>query len=133
MNHAFLVRVLDGPANLNEQFEPFVGGQMVFVAIIGDLDAPHQFHDEERPARVRGARIQHFGDVGMVHQRQRLPLGFKSGDHIFGLHAQLDDLQRHPAANRRRLFSHIHHPAPPLADWLEQFVMTDLVTGLLLG
>ena len=55
MNDALLMRVLDGLANLDEQFEPLVGGEIVLVAVIGDLDPAHQFHDEERPARCRVA------------------------------------------------------------------------------
>ena len=27
--------------------------------------------------RLGGAGVEHPGDVGMIHQRQRLPLGFK--------------------------------------------------------
>jgi hypothetical protein len=33
------MRVLDGLADLDEQFEPFLSGQFVLVAELGDLDA----------------------------------------------------------------------------------------------
>jgi len=48
-----LLRVLDGLTDLDEQIEPLPGGEVGLVAIVGDLDAQHQFHDEGggRPAR----------------------------------------------------------------------------------
>jgi hypothetical protein len=49
MNDALLMRVLDGLANLDEQIEPFLGGEVGLVAVVGDLDAAHQFHHEVRP------------------------------------------------------------------------------------
>ena len=42
----------------------------------------NQFHDEIRPAIGRCAGVQHFGNIGMVHERQRLALGFKAGQHL---------------------------------------------------
>ena len=36
----------------------------------------------------------------MIHHRQRLPLGLEAGDHLPGVHPQLDDLQRDLAADR---------------------------------
>ena len=66
----------------------------------------------------------------MVHQRQRLPLGLKPGDDLFGVHAQLDDLERHPAADRLLLLGHINHAAAAFADLLEQFVAADVVARL---
>ena len=133
VNDAFLVRVLDGPANLNEQIQPLPGGKIVLVAVIGDLDAAHQFHDEIRPAGFRGAGVQHLGDVRMVHQCQRLPLGFKTGDDILGVHAQLDDFEGHQSANGFLLLGHIDHPAAAFTDLLEQFVMADPVANFLAG
>ena len=51
---------------------------------------------------VGGAAVEHLGDVGMVHERQRLPLGLEAGDDLPRVHARLDDLQRHLAADRLR-------------------------------
>ena len=68
--------------------------ELVLVAILGDLDAAHQFHHEVRPARFGRAGIEHLGDVGMVHHRQRLALRLEPGDDLPGVHAQLDDLER---------------------------------------
>jgi hypothetical protein len=51
MNDAFLVRVLNGVTNLDEKIEALARAQIVFVAVIGDALALHQFHDEKKGAR----------------------------------------------------------------------------------
>ena len=91
MNDPLLVRVLHGFANLNEKFEPFLGGQIILVAVIGDFDAAHQFHDEVRPAGFRGAAVQHLGNVWMIHQCNGLAFCFKPRDDLTSVHSQLDD------------------------------------------
>ena len=55
----------------------------------------------------------------MIHQGQRLALGLEPGDHVPGIHPQLDDLQGHPAANRLFLLRHIDHPVTPFPKLLE--------------
>ena len=69
----------------------------------------------------------------MVHQRQRLPLGLEPGDDLLGVHAQLDDLERDPAADRLLLLGHVDHAAAAFADLLQQLVAADPVAGLLAG
>ena len=71
--------------------------QVVLVAVLRDRHAAHQFHHEVGPAGVGRAGIENLGDVRMVHQRQRLPLGLEPGDHLLGVHAELDDLERDAA------------------------------------
>ena len=53
--------------------------KLVLVAIFGERDALHQLHDEERAARLGRAGVEDLGDVRVVHQCQRLPLGFEPG------------------------------------------------------
>ena len=69
----------------------------------------------------------------MIHQRQRLALGLEPGDDLFRVHAQLDDLEGHPAADRLLLFGHIDHSAAAFANLLEEFVTPDTVAGLFGG
>ena len=45
-----VLRVLDGPADLDEEFETLVGGEPVPVAVVGDRHPVDQFHHEIRPA-----------------------------------------------------------------------------------
>ena len=54
MNDALLMRMLDGVANLCEQFQPLLCGEIILVAVLRDFDPAHQFHDEVRPATRKG-------------------------------------------------------------------------------
>ncbi len=65
----------------------------------------------------------------MVHQRQRLPLRLKVGDHLRRVHARLDDLQRDHPPNRLLLLGHPDDAHPALADLLEQLVRPDPRAG----
>ncbi len=64
-----------------------------------------------RPSIGR-AGLEYLGDVGMVHHRQGLAFSLEAGDDPFGVHAELNNLNRNPAADRLFLFSHIHHTEP---------------------
>jgi len=119
VNDSLLMRVLDGVADLGEEIQPLACGKIVLIAVIGDADAMHQFHDEVRPSAFRRARIENFGDVGMIHQRKRLPLGLEAGYDLFGVHTQLDDFERDTAAHRFLLVGHINDTAATFTDLLE--------------
>ena len=108
-----------------------LGGKIVLVAVVGDLDAAHQFHDEVRPARFGRAGIEHLGDVRMIHHRQRLPLGLEARDDLLRVHAELDDLERHAAPHRLLLLGHVDDAAAAFADLLEQLVAANPVARLL--
>src|SRR5215472_14294141 len=54
----------------------------VVVAELGDGDALDQLHDEVGPTGGRRATVVDLGDIGMVHQCQRLPLGLEPGDDL---------------------------------------------------
>src|SRR6185369_5646016 len=59
VNDAFLMRVLDGVTNLNEQFQSLVNGQILLIAVICDGNTAHQFHYEVRPSRFRRPGVEH--------------------------------------------------------------------------
>ena len=59
-------------------------GELVLVAVVGQRDAVDQLHHEIGPARVGRPRVEHLGDVGVVHQGQGLPLGLEAGDDLRG-------------------------------------------------
>jgi hypothetical protein len=87
------MRMLDGLAYLDKQVETVGGRELILIAVVGDLDAAHQLHDEEwRPVPVAPAS-KTFA-MGWSHQRQSLPLGLEPGDDLRGVHAQLDDFER---------------------------------------
>ena len=101
-----LVGVLHRLADREEQFQPLAGRELLLVAVVGDRDALDQLHHEVGPAAVGGAGVEHPGDVGVVHQRQGLPLGLEPGDDVARVHARLDDLEGHLAADRLLLLGH---------------------------
>ena len=83
-----------------------------------------------RPA-VGRAGVEHFGDVRMVHHRQRLPLGLEAGDHLPRVHARLDDLQRDRPLDRLGLLGHEDDAHAAFADLLQQLVRADDRAGAL--
>src|SRR5678815_3103216 len=115
MDDSLLVRMLHRVAYLNEQLQPFLHADAVLIAVFSDFDPIHQFHDEVGPTRFSRASIKDPRDIGMVHQGQCLALSLEPGDHVFGIHPQLDDLQGYPAANRMVLLRHIDHAATALS------------------
>ncbi len=131
MDDAFAVRVLHGGAHLREQFESRVDRQLVAVTERDDRIALDQFHHEERAPARRGAGIEHAGDVRVVHQGQRLPLLLEARDHLPGVHAELDDLQRDAPNDRLLLLGHEHDAKAPFADLLQQLVGADPRAGAL--
>ena len=119
VDDSFVMRVLNGLADIDEQFQSLRCGQPIIVTEFGDRDAPHQFHHEVRSSRFRGPAIVHLGNVGMIHQGQRLTLCVKACEHLLGIHPWLDDLQRHLAADGLGLFGHVDHTHAPFADLLQ--------------
>ena len=125
MDDPLLVRVLDGVADLDEKRDAPGHKEVLLVAVVGDLHAAHQLHDEVGPPGFGGARVEHPRDVGMVHHGQRLALGLEAGDDLPGVHAEPDDLEGDAPADRLLLLGHVDHTAAALADLLEQLVAAD--------
>ena len=86
------------------------------VAVVGDRHALDQLHDEERLAGRGGAAVVDAGDVRVVHQRQRLPLGVEPGQDGPRVHADLDQLQRHLPLDRLGLLGPVDGAHPSLAE-----------------
>src|SRR4029453_4205183 len=85
----------------------------------------HQLHYKVRPARFGRPRVEHSGNVWMVHHRQGLSLRLEASDDTLGIHPELDDLEGDPASDRFLLFGHIDKPAAAFPDLLQQLVATD--------
>ena len=119
MDDALLMRMLDGLANLDEQVQALGQGALVVFAVIGDPNAAHQLHHEVGSAGAGGAGVEHPGDLGMIHQRQGLALGFKAGNDCLGVHPELDNFERHAAAHRLLLLGQVHHSHTARANWVE--------------
>jgi hypothetical protein len=63
----------------------------------------------------------------MVHERQRLALGFEPGQDFARVHPGFNDLERDAAAHGFLLLRHIDHTAAAFADLLEELVTADAV------
>ena len=118
----FLVRVLHRLADLDEQFEPGPHGQPLPVAVLDDGRPIHQFHHEKRLAGRGGAAVVDAGDVRVVHQGERLPLGVEPGQHPLRVHPGLDQFERDLPLHRLGLVGPVDRPHPALADDLNQGV-----------
>src|SRR5690242_14773655 len=105
MNNGLLMRVLHSFANVNEQLEPFAGGQPMFVTESIYWNSGDELHDEVRsPLRGRTG-IEDLCNGWMIHECKGLPLGFKPYHDLARVHARLDQLERHPSPNGMLLFN----------------------------
>src|SRR5262249_4827381 len=113
------------------------------VAILRDGHALDQLHNEVGApgANATGlalaaglafgrACIKDLGDIGMVHQRQRLPLRLEAGDDLLAVHARLDQLESDLAADGFQLLGHPDGAHAALADLFEQLVWADDCAGV---
>jgi len=105
-----VVGVLDAIADADEELEAFADGEFVEIAVIGDGDAGDVFHHEVRSTFGCGACIEDFGNGGMLHQGEGLPLGLEAGNNLAGVHADFDELHGDTAIDGHLLLS-----APDLA------------------
>jgi hypothetical protein len=67
----------------------------------------------------------------MIHQCERLPFRLEAGNDALGVHTELDDLERDPAANGFLLLGHIYYSTAAFADLPKQFVAAYAVAGFL--
>ncbi len=72
----------------------------VLIAILRDRQPGHVLHHEIRLALQRGSGVQDLGDGRMIHDRQRLPLGFEALHHGLVVHSGLDQFHGNLAAHR---------------------------------
>src|SRR5260370_26622253 len=100
MNDSLLVGVLNGLANSDEQVQALCGRECILITVFRDFSATEEFHDKIWSAQLGGTGIEYLRDVGMIHQRERLPLCLKPSDHPFRVHARFDDFQGYMTTNR---------------------------------
>jgi len=78
---------------------------------------------------VRGRSLMEYAQGSQLGTRQRLPLGLEAGHDLAGVHAEFDDLQRHPPHDRLPLLGHVDHAHAALANHLQELVGADLGAG----
>ena len=69
----------------------------------------------------------------MIHQRQGLPLRLKAGDHLLGVHPQLDDLQGHQPLEGTLLLGQVDDPEAAFPEHTQQLVASDATADPIQG
>src|SRR5262249_55293698 len=92
VDHQIAVRVGDGRANLPEQRDPGIERQR--RPYIGYRLTFDMLHHEVRQAVAAGAAIEQPRDVRVFEAREDPPLLKETADHLVGVHAALDQLER---------------------------------------
>jgi hypothetical protein len=116
VHHQALVRVAHGAADLEEKLESLLHRERPAVGPGIDRLALDVLHGEERHTLVRAAAVQEAGDVGVVQRGEDLALGPEAREHLLGVHAALDDLERDPVLVLAvRALGEVDgaHPSPP--------------------
>src|SRR4051794_19233389 len=125
MDDPLMVRVLDRMADLHEEVQASLSREPRLVAVFGDGNPADELHHEVRAPCLCGACVEHFCDVGVVHQRQRLPLGFEPSDNLPGVHAQLDDLKGHSPLDWFALLGGPHRAEAALTELFQELEAVD--------
>ena len=63
----------------------------------------------------------------VAHERQGLALGLEAGDHLGGVHAQFDDLERHLPPYRLVLLGEVNDPHAAFAELAKDAVRADFL------
>jgi hypothetical protein len=116
MDHEILVRVANRVADLEEQLEPLVHAEPPLVAVGVDRLALDVLHHQVGQPILGRAAVDQAGDARVVERRERLPLAAEALEDVLGIHAPLDDLDRH--ALREVVVGargEVHRPIPPEA------------------
>ena len=108
------------------ELEPLLGAEPVPVTVVGDWDTRHVLHDEVGPPAIRGSGVKHFGNVGMVHDGERLPFGFEASDDLLRIHPCFDYFEGHPPFDGRPLLRHEDSAHATFTNRFEQLVWADL-------
>ena len=129
MDDRLLMRVLHSFTDLDEQFHPFSCRQFVLVAIGRDGQPGDILHHEIGAPVERRARVEHLGDVRVIHQRQRLALGLEPRHHFGAVRAGPCQFDGDPTPHRLLLLRQPNLAHSADADQFEQGVRPDDVGG----
>ncbi len=59
----------------------------------------NKFHRKVGSTIGSGSRVEHTGNIGVIHDGERLPFRLKTGEHDLAIHAWLDQLKRDSPRN----------------------------------
>ena len=122
MHNPLLVSMLNRLADGDQQLQAFAQRESRLVAKLVQRQTMNQFHHKEWLVAVRHSGIQNSGDIGVIHQRQRLALLLEPSQHGFGIHPGLNELQSNPPFHRFGLLSNPHLSHSAFANFFPQNV-----------
>lgn len=122
VDYPFGVCMLNRLADRDEQFETLVRCESAVVAKLRDRHSFDEFHDEVWSARRGRPGIEHFGDIRMIHHRDRLPFRFETGKDRPRIEAEFDDLDRNGPFDRLELLGYVDFAHAARPDRFEQLV-----------
>jgi hypothetical protein len=102
---------------------------VVLVAVFRDGDTIDQIHYEVRAAAARLPRTENLGDIGMIHQRERLAFGLEAGNDLPRIHSRFEDFESHLAPDGLLLLGHEDDAEAALPDLFQQLVRSDHRAG----
>ena len=120
MDDSLLMRVLHPFTHPDEQLQTVADRQAFLVAVVGDRNTRHVFHDEIRLSVGGRGGVKHLGNRRMIHDRQRLPLHLKSLQHLVVVQAGFDKLQRDFPLYGGCLFRQPHLPHTTSPNFLHE-------------
>ena len=133
VNDPFLVGMLHALTHLQKQFKAVGDRQSVPRGVRGNRLAADVLHGEVGAPLRRAARVEDPSDSRMVHEGQRLTLGFEPRHDLCSVHAHFDDLHGHLSANGQGLLGEPDLAHPALADALQQTIGSDGFGGRDMG
>jgi hypothetical protein len=116
VDDGLLMRVLHPFASLNKEIESLADLELLLVAIFGNRQPGYVLHHKVGLALWRRSGVEYLGDGGMIHDRQRLPLGLEALQYGFVVHPGFDQLQSNLPPHRKDL---ICQPDLPHATFTE--------------
>ena len=127
MNHAFVVRVLNGVAHKEKKLQSFADRHLFAIAVLRDGHALDVLHDEVRSALAGGPSIEDPCDIRVVHDRQGLALVGKARKHLARVHPQFDDFEGYGAANGFALLGEVYGAHTPFAERSNDLISAEVV------
>ena len=116
MNDPLLVGMLHGLTDRDEQLQPGLQGKPLLVAVVRDRHALGRAPSRRTADCSRGAAVEDAGDVGVIHQGQRLTLGVEPGQDGARIHTDLDQLESDLALDRLDLIGAVDGAHPAFAE-----------------
>src|SRR5882724_8219629 len=98
---------------------------------MSDECAFDQFHLEVGPSICSRAGSEHFGDIGMLHEREGLALGLKQCQYLTRILSPLDELEGDLPAHGLQLLGHPNAAHAAFTDFPQQFITANPIAGFL--